>query len=97
MATKRDDRSSQPNEAAPRTGEPGDGAGRKYDPESQNAGVWPVSGPPIPDPNAQPQPMASFGQGERGAAGFQDHGDSALIGIPPDELPNEVEQGSSGS
>ncbi|HEU5434378.1 MAG TPA: hypothetical protein VFU81_22080 [Thermomicrobiales bacterium] len=82
-------------QTAPRAGEPGDGAGRKYDPESEDAGVWPVSGPPIPDPTAVPQPMASFGQGERGAAGFQDHGDSEMIAIPPDELPNEGASGGS--
>ncbi|HEX5498131.1 MAG TPA: hypothetical protein VFX03_02850, partial [Thermomicrobiales bacterium] len=47
--------------ATPHAGEPGDGAGRTYDPQSEHAGVWPVSGPPIPDPNARPEPMASFG------------------------------------
>jgi hypothetical protein len=81
--------------AAPRGGEPGAGAGQKYDPESQHAGVWPVSGPPIPDPHAVPQPMAFFGQGERGAAGFADHGDSELIAVPPEALPNEGEHESS--
>ncbi|HET7095590.1 MAG TPA: hypothetical protein VFI22_19015 [Thermomicrobiales bacterium] len=96
MAKKRDNRSNHETaKAAPRAGEPGDGAGRTYDPQSEHAGVWPVSGPPIPDPNAAPQPMASFGQGERGAAGFADHGDSELIAIPPEELPGEGEQGSS--
>ncbi|HEU0113716.1 MAG TPA: hypothetical protein VFQ80_03530 [Thermomicrobiales bacterium] len=97
MTTKRNDRTSKSNaKGAPHAGEPGDGAGQKYDPESQHAGVWPVSGPPIPDPNAVPQPMASFGQGERGAAGFENHGDSELIAIPPEELPGEGAQESSG-
>jgi hypothetical protein len=86
---------SKGRSTAPRGGEPGDGAGRRYDPQSQHAGVWPVSGPPIPDPNARPQPMASFGQGERGAAGFEDHGDSELIGIPPEEIAGEDASGGS--
>ncbi len=81
--------------AAPHAGEPGDGAGQRYDPQSRDAGVWPVSGPPIPDPNAVPQPMASFGQGERGAAGFEDHGDSELITMPPTEAPGQGEQGGA--
>jgi hypothetical protein len=81
--------------AAPQAGEPGDGAGQRYDPQSQHAGVWPVSGPPIPDPNAVPQPMASFGQGERGAAGFADHGDSELIAIPPEDVSGAGEQGGA--
>lgn len=68
---------------APRGGMPGDGAGRTYDPQSQHAGVFPVSGPPPNDPNAKMQGMASFGQGERGAAGYQDSGQSEIETMPP--------------
>jgi hypothetical protein len=68
---------------APRGGMPGDGAGRTYDPRSRHAGVWPVSGPPPDDPNATMQGMASFGQGDRGAAGYQDSGRSEAQTVPP--------------
>jgi hypothetical protein len=68
----------------PRGGNPGDGAGRTYDPESRHSGVFPVSGPPPDDPNATFQGMASFGQGERGVAGFQDSGQSEIFTMPPE-------------
>jgi hypothetical protein len=70
--------------SVPRGGNPGDGAGRTYDPESRHSGVFPVSGPPPDDPNATFQGMASFGQGERGAAGFQDSGQSEIFTMPPE-------------
>jgi hypothetical protein len=68
-------------------GLPGDGAGRTEDTESQHAGVWPASGPPMPDPNTPYQPMASFGQGERGAAGYADSGQSEVFTMPPKGVP----------
>lgn len=51
------------------------GVGRRED--VGGSGVYPASGP-LPDKNAEAQGMASWGQGERGAAGYQDHGDSEL-------------------
>lgn len=67
----------------PHAGNPGDGAGRIEDPGTQYAGVWPVSGPPSDNPDARIHDMASFGQGERGAAGYEDSGDSEVVSIPP--------------
>ena len=41
------------------------------------SGVYPVSGP-WPESDAPVQGEASWGQGERGAAGYQDHGESEI-------------------
>lgn len=66
-------------------GQPGGGAGRKERAGSQEHGVFPASGPLPDDPDARYQDMASFGQGERGAAGYEDHGDSETQVTPPDK------------
>lgn len=99
MARRKDNKAPAPQKenTAPQSGMPGDGAGRTYDPESQHAGVWPASGPPSPDPNAQYQPMASFGQGERGAAGFEDSGRSEVRWMPPGDVDEEDEEASKSS
>lgn len=57
------------------SGMPGGGQGRTD--EVGGSGVYPASGP-LPDENAPAQGMASWGQGERGAAGYEDHGNSEL-------------------
>ncbi len=57
------------------SGEPGGGAGRKE--EVGGSGVYPMSGP-HPGGPAQVQPAASWGQGDRGAAGYGDAGHSEL-------------------
>jgi putative phosphoribosyl transferase len=57
------------------SGVPGGGVGRKD--EVGGSGVYPASGP-HPSGNAEIQGQASWGQGERGAAGYQDHGSSEL-------------------
>ena len=57
------------------SGQPGGGAGRKD--EVGRSGVYPVSGP-HPQGNAEIKGQASWGQGERGAAGYEDHGGSEL-------------------
>lgn len=67
----------------PRGGMPGDGAGRIENPGTQDSGVWPVSGPASGNPDATIHDMASFGQGERGSAGYADSGDSEVYTIPP--------------
>lgn len=72
-------------QTTPHGGHPGDGAGRIENPGTQHAGVWPVSGPPPDDPDARMQGMASFGQGARGAAGYEDSGRSEVRTVPPDE------------
>ncbi len=62
------------------SGMPGGGRGRT-DPVG-GSGVFPASGP-LPKGNAPVQGEASWGQGERGAAGFEDSGHSEL-NIPPE-------------
>ncbi len=51
------------------------GLGRRD--EVGRSGVYPVTGP-LPLGPAEVRPAASFGQGERGAAGYEDHGTSGL-------------------
>lgn len=57
------------------SGLPGGGAGRKD--EVGRSGVYPASGP-YPSGSAEFRGQASWGQGERGAAGYEDHGSSEL-------------------
>jgi CBS domain-containing protein len=57
------------------SGEPGGGAGRKD--EVGRSGVYPMSGP-HPSGDAPIITPASWGQGARGAAGYEDHGESEL-------------------
>ena len=57
------------------SGLPGGGAGRKD--EVGRSGVYPMSGPHPPS-DAEIRGQASWGQGERGAAGYEDHGSSEL-------------------
>lgn len=58
------------------SGLPGGGAGRKD--EVGGSGVYPMSGPhPVGDAPLVGQ--AGWGQGERGAAGYEDHGESGGV------------------
>jgi hypothetical protein len=57
------------------SGVPGGGQGRID--EVGKSGVYPASGP-LPSSDAEVQGMASWGQGERGAAGYEDHGESEI-------------------
>jgi hypothetical protein len=75
-------------------GNPGDGAGRTEDTQSQHSGVWPASGPHPDTPDVPYQGMASFGQGERGAEGYHDSGQSELQTMPPDGETSDSETGS---
>ncbi len=68
---------------APNSGMPGGGAGRRE--EVGGSGVYPASGP-LPKENAPYQPMASWGQGERGAGGYYDSGRSPVENIPPSKV-----------
>ncbi len=61
------------------SGLPGGGAGRKD--VVGKSGVYRVSGP-HPEGDAPIVGMASWGQGARGAAGYEDHGESALSWEP---------------
>lgn len=58
------------------TGLPGGGAGRKD--RVGRSGVHPMSGPPAPA-DAEVVWPGSWGQGKRGAAGYEDHGESELV------------------
>lgn len=62
------------------SGMPGGGRGRTD--QVGGSGVYPASGP-MPKGNAPVQGEASWGQGERGAAGYEDSGSSELH-IPPE-------------
>lgn len=55
------------------TGQPGGGSGQRE--EASGSGVYPASGP-LPPENAPYHGMASWGQGERGASGYEDSGTS---------------------
>lgn len=59
------------------TGLPGGGAGRVE--VARGSGVYPMSGP-LPPGDAPTVAPAAWGQGDRGAAGYEDHGESELHG-----------------
>ena len=60
------------------SGEPGGGAGRRDD--VGHSGVYPMSGDERPPHGAEIRTEAGWGQGERGAAGYEDSGSSELDG-----------------
>ncbi len=74
-ATRRRTTSTRSRTASSRqqSGQPGGGAGQRE--EAGGSGVYPASGP-LPPENAPYHGMASWGQGERGAAGYEDSGTS---------------------
>jgi CBS domain-containing protein len=59
------------------SGVPGGGQGRVD--EVGRSGVYPASGPLPPSPDAPVRGQASWGQGERGAEGYQDSGTSEIV------------------
>jgi hypothetical protein len=63
------------------SGHPGGGEGRTD--EVDHSGVQPVSIPHTALTDAAVRTMAEWGQGKRGAAGYDDHGESELIVMPP--------------
>ncbi len=68
-----------PNTGSPEqrnSGNPGGGQGRTD--EVGGSGVYPASGPLPPEGDARTQGMASWGQGERGSAGYEDSGSSEI-------------------
>jgi CBS domain-containing protein len=71
MTTRTVDKESKKRES----GLPGGGAGRKD--KVGPSGVYPMSGPHPPGDAPAVWP-GSWGQGKRGAAGYEDHGESAL-------------------
>jgi hypothetical protein len=64
------------------SGMPGDGRGRRD--ETGHSGVYPMSAPEGASPDAELQGEASWGQGDRGAAGYEDHGDFEAMTTPPE-------------
>ena len=76
MANK-PDKQTQSKEAKRESGMPGGGQGRKD--EVGKTGVYPVSEMEGASKDAVVHDQASFGQGERGAAGYEDSGGSELI------------------
>lgn len=49
--------------------------------------MYPASGP-LPKSNAPYYDMASWGQGDQGAAGYEESGQSELVTIPPAKVSN---------
>lgn len=70
------------------SGMPGGGVGRMESPG--RTGVYPVSADEGASESAKTQPEEAFGQGQRGAAGYQDSGGSEII--PPKELGKSGEE-----
>lgn len=64
------------------SGLPGGGQGRRD--EIGKSGVYPVSDMAGASPDATVHDQASFGQGERGAAGYEDSGGSELVYLDED-------------
>ncbi len=64
---------NSPNARSRDSGNPVGGGGRRE--QVGKSGVYPASGPLPPD-NAPYQGMGTFGQGKRGAAGYEDSGRS---------------------
>lgn len=78
---------AEQEQRAPDSGRPGDGRGRRD--ETGRSGVYPASGPLPPRGDTPIRTPAEWGQGERGAAGYADHGDSEMMTLPPGEQPQE--------
>ncbi len=81
------------------SGLPGGGKGRKD--EVGGSGVYPLSGP-LPPSNAPLRGQMEWGQGERGNAGYEDHGESELTLAPapppqPQTTGAAVQQGQEKS
>ena len=83
-----------PEERAKReSGQPGGGKGRKD--EVGKSGVYPMSGP-LPEGPAELRTPAAWGQGERGAAGYEDSGRSELV-YEHGQLLGGLDTGAPGS
>jgi hypothetical protein len=61
------------------------------------APVYPASGPVDPSGDAPARDMGAFGQGDRGIAGYEDHGESEPAWLPPSGVPGSPDQGSESS
>ncbi|MDA8217128.1 MAG: hypothetical protein M0Z94_05860 [Dehalococcoidales bacterium] len=79
MNDKEERKERQPEEEA---GEPGGGKGRRD--EVGRSGVYPASDPNAPG-GAEVRGQQEWGQGERGAAGYENHGQSELTSLWEEE------------
>src|SRR5205814_6900027 len=81
-STTDDRKISQPEQRKRESGQPGGGQGRRD--EIEKSGVYPVSALEEASPEAMVHGEASWGQGDRGAAGYEDSGGSELIYLGED-------------
>ncbi len=81
------------NEDKRESGEPGGGQGRVD--EVGGSGVYPASSPEGASGDAEFRGGASWGQGERGAAGYEDSGGSELGEIRPEGWSSGSDEGST--
>jgi hypothetical protein len=71
------------------SGMPGGGRGRRD--EVGRTGVYPVSHMEGASQDATTRGEMEWGQGERGAAGYYDHGESEVFTVPVEPTPVEAE------
>ncbi len=77
MADERDQETeARGDEAKRESGQPGGGQGRRD--EVGRSGVYPMSGEERPSGDAEVRTQAAWGQGDRGAEGYEDAGGSEL-------------------
>ena len=95
MSAKQKRQASKSEEKKKReSGLPGGGKGRKD--VIGRTGVFPVSSSEGASPDAQVHDEMSWGQGERGAEGYYDHGESEIINLDRLATPRTGEE-TSGS
>lgn len=80
-------RQTQTDDEKRESGMPGGGAGRTD--EVGKSGVYPVSQMEGADPGAVVHGESSFGQGERGAEGYNDSGTSEIVFLDEERKGNE--------
>ncbi len=94
MNMEREHEERTPEEEQKReSGWPGGGQGRVD--EVGGSGVYPASGP-YPSGDAEVRGEASWGQGERGAEGYEDHGGSEPTTLPDGTVLGGTTAGPSG-
>lgn len=86
--------SLEPEEQARESGKPGGGAGRTDTPG--HTGVYPLSASEGASGEALVRGEPAWGQGERGAAGYEDSGDSGILSFIPQQE-NEGQRDQSGA
>jgi hypothetical protein len=74
---ERQEQAKTPEEQKRESGMPGGGQGRVD--EVGRSGVYPASGPMPTSSDAPVRGQASWGQGERGAEGYEDSGTSEIV------------------